>query len=84
MFIHDNLVLPCPSRCVYRQENNILKRGEEIPQQDHPFLIPICALAPTVPRTLVRGVGWRCYPDEAGAEDVDGAEDNSGSDSDVD
>jgi len=60
---------------------NILERGRGVPQ-DHPHLIPICALAPTVPRTLVPGVGWRRFQDEEGSVEVGGAgyDSESGSD----
>jgi len=37
--------------------NNIRDRGKG-QAQEHPHLIPISALAPTVPRTLVRGMAW--------------------------
>jgi hypothetical protein len=42
---------------------NILEWGKAVPR-DQPHLIPICTQTPTVPRTLVPEVGWRCYPDE--------------------
>jgi hypothetical protein len=60
---------------------NILEQGKGIPQ-DHPNLIPICALAPTVPRTLVPGVEWR-RQDGEGSADVDRAGYNSELGSDV-
>jgi len=41
------------------------------------------ALALTVPRTLIPGVGWRSYPEEAESADVDGAGYDSESGSDV-
>jgi len=44
--------------------DNIRERGKGQPQE-HPHLIPICALAPTVPRTPVREVGWNRYPSKA-------------------
>ncbi|KIM35895.1 hypothetical protein M413DRAFT_14278 [Hebeloma cylindrosporum] len=50
--------------------DNIFDRGKGV-QQDYPHLIPICALAPTVPRMFVPGVGWRPYSDEEVTEDVD-------------
>ena len=40
--------------------NNIRERGKG-QAQEYPQLIPICMLAPTVPRTLVRGVGWNSH-----------------------
>ena len=59
--------LPCPSPPprdlpeVYTNKedmwDNIRERGKG-QAQEHPHLIPICMLAPTLPRTLVRGVGW--------------------------
>jgi hypothetical protein len=57
---------PCPSLPprlpeVYTDNkkmwNNIRDRGKG-QAQEHPHLIPISALAPTVPRTLVRGMAW--------------------------
>ena len=33
--------------------------------EEFPQLIPICALAPTVPQSVVCGVGWNGYSDPA-------------------
>ncbi|KAH8113183.1 S-adenosyl-L-methionine-dependent methyltransferase [Phellopilus nigrolimitatus] len=43
------------------QWHRIQERGKGVPYT-HPHLIPICALAPTVPRTAVPGVAWNPYP----------------------
>ena len=50
--------------------SNISKRGEG-EAQEYPQLIPICTLAPTVPRTLVRGVGWNGYANQVKPVNVD-------------
>lgn len=58
--------------------DNIRDRGKgEERQTVH--LIPICALAPTVPRTLVPGAGWKPYPVQAKPIISDGAGLGSGS-----
>jgi hypothetical protein len=49
---------------------NIHERGKGQAQQ-HPHLIPICTLAPTVPRTLVCGVGWKAYSSQVKSVDLD-------------
>ena len=51
---------------------NIRERGKGR-AQEYPHLIPICMLAPTLPRTLVRGVGWntRSYRDPIGAPQLE-------------
>jgi protein arginine N-methyltransferase 2 len=53
---------------------NIDERGKGQTQlrQEHRHLIPICTLAPTVPRTLVCGVGWKAYSSEVKSVDLDG------------
>jgi hypothetical protein len=49
---------------------NILERGNGQEQAEE--LIPICTLAPTVPRTLVCGVGWKAYSNRVKSVDMDG------------
>jgi hypothetical protein len=52
--------------------DNIHDRGKGS-TQEHPHRIPICALAPTVPRTLVHGVGWNGYSSQIKPVNVDSA-----------
>lgn len=56
----------------------IQDRGKGV-QEEHPTLIPICTLAPTVPCTIVPEVGWNYSLDQVEPVDVDGAESGSSS-----
>ena len=48
---------------------NIRERGKGR-TWGHPHLIPICMLAPTLPRTLVSGVGWNNHAGGDGSMDA--------------